>query len=98
MILRPDPLLASAPPPMRRAAEAFETQALGQLLQPMFETLHLGHGRFGGGSAEAQWQPMLTDAIAGSISRAGGLGLAVPVLHEMLRMQSNRNQPTEPTP
>jgi flagellar protein FlgJ len=91
--ITPDPLLATAPPAMRRAAEAFEAQALGQLLQPMFATLNPGHGAFGGGSAEAQWQPMLTDAIASSIARSGGLGIAGMVLREMLRIQSGAQTP-----
>ena len=47
----------------------------------------------GGGAAEAQWRPMLVDAMAGAASRAGhGLGIADMVLREMLRRQS-----TDPT-
>jgi len=43
----------------------------------------------GGGAAEAQWRPMLVDAMAGAASRAGhGLGIADTVLREMLRRQS----------
>ena len=81
--------MAAAPPALRRAAQAFEAQALGQLLQPIFATLQPGTSAFGGGMAEAQWQPMLVDAVAKSISSAGrGLGLADAVLHEMLRWQS----------
>ncbi len=41
------------------------------------------------GAAEAQWRPMLVDAMAGAASRAGhGLGVADMVLREMLRRQS----------
>ena len=81
--------MAAAPPALRRAAQAFEAQALGQLLQPIFATLQPGKSAFGGGMAEAQWQPMLVDAMAKSISSAGrGLGLADAVLREMLRWQS----------
>ncbi len=79
--------LQSAPPALRRAAQAFEAQALGQLLQPLFATLP--QGRFGGGAAEAQWQPMLVDEMAKAASRSGhGLGLGDAVLGEMLRWQS----------
>ena len=71
------------------AARAFEAQALGQMLQPIFATLQPGKSAFGGGMAEAQWQPMLVDAMAQSITRSGrGLGLADAVLKEMLRWQS----------
>ena len=78
----------AAPAKLREAARAFETQALSQLLQPAFAGLGaepLG----GGGAAEAQWRPMLVDAMAGAASRAGhGLGIADMVLREMLRRQS----------
>ncbi len=81
--------LAAAPPALRRAAQAFEAQALGQMLQPIFATLHPDKTAFGGGMAEAQWQPMLVDAMAQSITKSGrGLGLADAVLREMLRWQS----------
>lgn len=77
----------AAPPALRRAAQAFEAQALGQLLQPLFATLP--QARFGGGAAEAQWQPMLVDEMAKAASRSGhGLGLGEAVLREMLRWQS----------
>ena len=81
--------MAAAPPALHRAARAFEAQALGQMLQPIFATLQPGKSAFGGGMAEAQWQPMLVDAMAQSMTRAGrGLGLADAVLREMLRWQS----------
>ncbi len=71
---------------MREAARSFETQVLSQLLQPAFAGLDTA---MGGGAAEAQWRPMLVDAMAGAASRAGhGLGLADMVLREMLRRQS----------
>ncbi len=79
--------LQSAPPALRRAAQAFEAQALGQLLQPIFATLP--QSRFGGGAAEAQWQPMLVDEMAKAASRSGhGMGLGDAVLREMLRWQA----------
>lgn len=78
---------AAATPKMREAARSFETQALSQLLQPAFAGLD---GAMGGGAAEAQWRPMLVDAMAGAASRAGhGLGIADMVLREMLRRQSS---------
>ncbi len=78
--------LAAAPAKMRDAARTFETQVLSQLLQPAFAGLDTA---MGGGAAEAQWRPMLVDAMAGAASRAGhGLGIADMVLREMLRRQS----------
>jgi len=85
--------LAAATPKMREAARSFETQVLSQLLQPAFAGLDTA---MGGGAAEAQWRPMLVDAMAGAASRAGhGLGIADTVLREMLRRQSA--EPTTPS-
>jgi len=85
--------LAAATPKMREAARSFETQVLSQLLQPAFAGLDTA---MGGGAAEAQWRPMLVDAMAGAASRAGhGLGIADLVLREMLRRQSA--DPTTPS-
>ncbi len=77
---------AAATPKMREVARSFETQVLSQMLQPAFAGLDTA---MGGGAAEAQWRPMLVDAMAGAASRAGhGLGVADMVLREMLRRQS----------
>ena len=93
MTVRPAPAatpaaapLSAATPKMREAARGFETQVLSQLLQPAFAGLDTA---MGGGAAEAQWRPMLVDAMAGAASRAGhGLGIGEMVLREMLRRQS----------
>ena len=88
--------LAAAPPKMREAARQFETQVLSQLLQPAFAGLDTA--AMGGGAAEAQWRPMLVDAMAGAASRAGhGLGIADMVLREMLRRQSAEPATTPPS-
>lgn len=70
-----------------KAARDFEAMALGQLLQPMFETVDVKHNAFGGGDAEAAWRPMLVDAIGKQMAERGGIGLAVPVFNAMLRAQ-----------
>lgn len=72
---------------MTQAAQAFEANALSQLLAPMFDTVDTSGGVMGGGEAEKAWRPMLTDAIAKHIAAHGGLGLAAPVLRQMLQMQ-----------
>ena len=73
-----------------KAAQDFEAMALNALLQPMFSTIDNSKSAFGGGQAEEAWRPMLTDAIAKKISAQGGLGLAVPVFNQMLRMQEGQ--------
>ena len=70
-----------------RAAQDFESMALGQLLAPMFDTVDNSKGMFGGGDGESAWRPMLTQAIAKQMTAHGGLGLAVPVFHQILAMQ-----------
>ncbi|HEY2616045.1 MAG TPA: rod-binding protein [Acetobacteraceae bacterium] len=73
-----------------QGAQNFEAMALGQLLQPMFDTVDTSKSAFGGGSAETQWRPMLVDAIGKQMAAHGGLGLAVPVFNAMLRAQEHR--------
>jgi flagellar protein FlgJ len=95
------PTAAGTEAAMRRAAQDFEAQAFAMLLQPVFATVDFSRSRYGGGAAEAQWQPMLVDAYAGAAARAGaGLGLADLVLREMHRMRAATTTPNtgEPTP
>ena len=76
-----------------KAAQDFEAMALGQFLAPMFDTVKPEDGLFGGGSAEGQWRPMMTQELAKSIAKSGGLGLAVPVYRQMLQMQEQAKEP-----
>ncbi|MGG5886221.1 rod-binding protein [Falsiroseomonas sp. HC035] len=95
------PAASQNPAALRRVAQQFEAQALGALLQPMFQGLQTS-GTFGGGAAEAQWRPMLVDAIAKDLSRIGGLGIGEAVLRELTRIagaQPGTTQNTEtPSP
>lgn len=68
-------------------AQQFEAMALTQLLQPMFDTVDTAHGVFGGGEAEAAWKPMMVAELAKGMAAHGGLGLARPVMEQMIRMQ-----------
>jgi Rod binding domain-containing protein len=99
-VIRPT-VTSAAPPPtpqaganelrLRQASRDFEAHVLGALLQPMFEGLGQG-GLFGGGSAEAQWRPMLVAEYGRAIARAGGVGLADSVLATLQRMQHGPGQ------
>lgn len=75
-----------------KAAKDFEAMALGQFLAPMFDTVDTSKGPFGGGSGEAMWKPMLVQQMAQKIAAQGGMGLAVPVFNQMLRMQERKGQ------
>ena len=74
------------------AAQDFEAMALGQFLAPMFDTVDLASGPLGGGQGEQAWRPMLVDAMAKQIARAGGVGIAQPVFRQMIQMQEMRTR------
>lgn len=82
---------------LRRAAQDFEAQALGALLQPMFQGLDT-RAPFGGGAAEGQWRPMLVDAIAKDLAKAGGLGIGEAVLRELTRLAGENPSPSNGAP
>lgn len=91
----PQPATSSLPPAqvekIRQAAQDFEAMAIGQLIKPMFDTLDQSHGLFGGGSGEQAWRPMWISALAKDMAKSGGIGLAQPIMQQMLRMQEQRN-------
>ena len=76
---------------IQKAAQDFEAMALGQMLAPMFETVDASKGAFGGGSGEEAWKPMMVNEIGKQMAKSGGMGLARPVMEQMLRMQEARN-------
>lgn len=88
----PPPSPPTALPPaqvgkLMQSAKDFEAMALGQLLEPMFETVDTAHSAFGGGESEATWRSLLVDAIGRQIAANGGLGIAAPVFAAMLHAQ-----------
>ena len=86
------PAIPADPAKLRKAAQDFEAMAIGQFLQPMFDTVDTGHSMFGGGSAEETWKPMMVQELGKQIAAHGGLGLAEPVYAAMLRMQEAHMQ------
>ena len=70
-----------------KAAQDFEAMTLNQFLTPMFDTVDTSTGPFGGGQGETSWKPMMIDAMAKNMAKAGGLGLATPVFRQMIQMQ-----------
>jgi flagellar protein FlgJ len=81
------PIQSADPAKIAKSAKDFEAMAIGQLLQPMFDTVDTAHDCFGGGPGEEAWKPMLVQEFAKQIANHGGLGLAKPVYEAMLRMQ-----------
>lgn len=81
---------AVTPAQMQRiaaTAQQFEAMALGQLLAPMFDTVDTSRGPFGGGQGEQAWKPMLVAELGKHLASHGGLGLARPIMQQMLRLQ-----------
>ena len=75
-----------------KTAQDFEALAIGQMLAPIFDTVDSSSGPFGGGAGEQAWRPMITQEMGKHISAAGGFGLAVPVFHQMLRIQEQASR------
>ncbi|HEX2941749.1 MAG TPA: rod-binding protein [Rhodopila sp.] len=75
-----------------KAARDFEAMAIGELLQPMFDTVDTAHDEFGGGAGEEAWKPMLVQQYAHQIAAHGGLGLVKPIYEAMLRMQEGEHR------
>lgn len=74
-----------------KAAQDFEAMALSEFLKPMFDTVDTAHAPFGGGQGEEQWKPMMVDALAKQITKAGGIGLAKQVFTQMIHMQEAKD-------
>ena len=72
-------------------AQQFEAMAIGQFLAPMFNTVDNSKGPFGGGNAEAAWKPMLISELARHMAAHGGIGLARPVMDQLLRLQESKS-------
>ena len=67
-------------------AKEFEALFLQEMLQPIFNQIDT-NGPFGGGAAEAAFQPLLLQEYAQSISETGGIGVSDAIMNEILRMQ-----------
>ena len=68
------PSQSADPAKLAKSAHDFEAMAIGQLLQPMFDTVKTEKNGFGGGAGEEAWKPMLVQEFAKQIEgpwRAG---------------------------
>ncbi|GBR11289.1 rod-binding protein [Acetobacter oeni] len=80
---------AAVDPKIWKTASDFEAMAIGQLLQPMFDTVDLSKTPFGGGVGESTFKPMMVEEMAKQMESKGGLGLAKSIYHKMLEIQEN---------
>lgn len=80
---------ATTDPKTMKAAQDFEAMAIGQLLEPMFQTVDTANGLFGGGAGEESFKPMLVTEMAKQVEQHGGFGLAGTIYSQMLKMQED---------
>ena len=82
---------ATLPPAMQEkiaaSAKQFEAIFFNDLVTTLFNTVDSSKGLFGGGEGEQAWKPMMVSELAKQISAHGGLGIARPVMDQMLRIQ-----------
>jgi Rod binding domain-containing protein len=71
---------------IKETAQKFEATFLSSMLQEMFDGVETAPP-FGGGPGEAMFKSFLTEAMAKQMTKAGGVGIAASVQHEMLKMQ-----------
>ena len=70
----------------KQAAQNFEANFLGNMFQEMFTGID-GDGPFGGSGALKIWRSFMTDQIAKSFAKAGGIGIAPMVYDALLKEQ-----------
>jgi peptidoglycan hydrolase FlgJ len=72
----------------RRAAEEFEAVFLSQVLGTMFQGT-TPEAPFSGGPGEDTFRSFLTDAMARSLAKGGGVGLAGSITRELIKLQES---------
>ena len=70
----------------KQSAENFESMFLSNMFQQMYTSID-GDGPFGGSGALKIWRSFMTDQIAKSFAKVGGIGLAPQVYEQLLKHQ-----------
>jgi Rod binding domain-containing protein len=78
---------------IKKAARDFEASFLQVMMGQMFDGVDAG--QFGGGEGEAAFKSFLTDAMAQTMARHGGVGISKQLAHELLRMQGLSEGPAQ---
>ncbi len=89
---RSQPLSQQDESKTRKTAQDFEAMALGEMLQPMFDTVDNSAAPFGGGNAEKQFRSMQVLELGKEVARSGGVGIAHQVYGRMKAMQEKAAQ------
>ena len=75
------------------AAKDFEAMFMTQMLQPMFEGLK-PNKMFGGGKGEEIFKGFMLEEYGKMMSETGQLGISDLIKGEMIKMQSEANNPS----
>jgi Rod binding domain-containing protein len=76
---------------MKAVAQNYEAVFLNQMFSQMFEgipTDGLGHG----GAGEETWRGLLVNEYSKTVAKAGGIGLAKQIYHDLVRVQERSTQ------
>jgi peptidoglycan hydrolase FlgJ len=75
---------------INKTAQDFEAMFIGQMFQPMFESVGTDPN-FGGGHGEDVMRSFLVQEYGKIAAKSGHLGIAAQVKNEMIKMQDVRN-------
>jgi Rod binding domain-containing protein len=70
----------------KESAQSFEANFLSSMFQDMFTNID-GDGPFGGSGALKIWRSFMTEQMAKSFAKAGGIGIAPMVYNTLLKEQ-----------
>jgi flagellar protein FlgJ len=71
---------------IHQTAQKFEASFLTSMLGTMFQGVSTS-APFGGGPGEDIWKGFLAEAMAGQMSKRGGIGVSNAIEREMLKLQ-----------
>ena len=71
---------------IHQTAQKFEASFLTSMISTMFQGVNTSPP-FGGGPGEDIWKSFLAEAMAGQMSKRGGVGISSAIEREMLKLQ-----------
>ncbi len=86
------PLDAAKRARIAKTAQDFEASFTSVMLGQMFEGVETS-APFGGGEGEKTFRSFLTDAMAKSMTKHGGIGISAVIEKELLKMQGLASTP-----
>jgi len=78
-------------------AKDFEAMFVTEMMKPMFEQIKPDE-RFGGGKGEEIFRGMMLQEYGKMMAETGQIGIADSVKQELIRMQEDASNPSQPLP